>query len=96
MEKYGKIDKRVIEHICEIAKLTLDEDEKEMYAKELNSVLEAFKQMEEVDVSGIEPSFHPYKVENVWREDVVKKTDWDPLYNTKHKEKGLFKGPSIV
>ena len=43
MQNYSKIDKKMIEHICLIAKLNLTEKEKESYAKELSDVLEAFK-----------------------------------------------------
>lgn len=96
MVDYGKIDKKLVEHICDIAKLELSDSDKERYVKEIQGVLEVFKQMDEVDTSKVQPSFHPYKVENVWREDEVKKTDWDPLYATKHKEKGYFKGPKII
>jgi aspartyl-tRNA(Asn)/glutamyl-tRNA(Gln) amidotransferase subunit C len=96
MVDYGKIDKKLVEHICDIAKLELTEAEKERYVKEIQGILEVFKQIDEVDTKGIEPSFHPYKVENIWREDETKKTEWDPLYSTKLKEKGYFKGPKIL
>ena len=42
------------------------------------------------------PAFHSVSVENVWRDDVAKKTDWEPLGNAKQKENGYFKGPRIV
>lgn len=92
---YWKIDKKLIEHICTIAKLTPSDKEKEAYMKQISEVLDAFKVLKEVEAEG-EPAFHPTKIENVWREDKVVKTKWDPLGNAKNKEQGYFKGPKIV
>jgi aspartyl-tRNA(Asn)/glutamyl-tRNA(Gln) amidotransferase subunit C len=92
---YWKIDKKLMDRICAVARLTLTEKEKEMYAKQLSDVLDAFKQIDGIETKD-SPAFHSVPVENIWREDVTKKTEWDPLGNSKHKEKGYFKGPRIV
>lgn len=96
MVDYWKIDKELIEHICKIAKLELTEEEKERYLKQLDEILEVFKEIDKIDTTNIEPSFHPFKIKNIWREDDVKKIEWDPLENTVHKEENYFKGPRIV
>lgn len=96
MAENKKVDRKTVDHICDIARLELSEAEKEEFIGELNGILDVFKQIDQVDTSSVEPSFHPIKVENVWREDVVKKRKWDPLSNAKHKEDGFFKGPKIV
>ncbi len=96
MEGNRKVDRKLVDHICEIAKLELEEGEVESYIKDLNGVLEIFKKMDEVDTANVEPSFQPYRVENIWREDEVIRTDWDPLGNARHKEKRFFKGPKII
>jgi aspartyl-tRNA(Asn)/glutamyl-tRNA(Gln) amidotransferase subunit C len=95
MPDYWKIDKALLERICLIAKLKLTEEEKALYMKQLAQVLETFKQLDEVKAD-TEPSFQPYKLENVWREDVVVDTKWDPLSNSKKTENNYFKGPKIV
>ncbi len=95
MADYWKIDKKLIDRICAVARLTLTEKEKEMYVKQLQDVLEAFKQIDGIE-SKESPAFHSVSVENVWRDDVAKKTDWEPLGNAKQKENGYFKGPRIV
>ena len=92
---YWRIDKKLIEHICTIAKLSPSDKEKDAYLKQLTDVLDSFKVLKEVDAD-VEPAFHPTNIENVWREDKVEKTKWDPLGNTKNKEHGYFKGPKIV
>lgn len=95
MVDYWKIDKKLIEHIASIARLSLTEKEKELYIKQLSEVLDAFKQIDHVDTN-LSPAFHPVPVEDVWREDKVAKARWNPLGNARHKEKGYFKGPRIV
>ncbi len=96
MVDYWKIDKKLINHICEIARLDLSEDEKEKYLNQLADILQVFKEIDEVDTEGVEPSFHPLKIKNVWKKDETKKTEWNPLENTSHKEEKYFKGPRIV
>ncbi|MDE1833353.1 MAG: Asp-tRNA(Asn)/Glu-tRNA(Gln) amidotransferase subunit GatC [Candidatus Micrarchaeota archaeon] len=95
MQDYSKIDRKLIDHVCQIARLELDDSERESYIRELGEVLAAFKVMDELQLED-EPAFHPIKVENVWREDEARATEWDPLGNSRHKEGRFFKGPKIV
>jgi aspartyl-tRNA(Asn)/glutamyl-tRNA(Gln) amidotransferase subunit C len=68
------ISKEKVKHIAKLARLALSEKEVENYQKELSKILEYIEKLKEVDVSGIEPVFHPLKIKNVMREDVeVKK-----------------------
>ena len=93
---YWKIDEKLVKHVAKIARLSLTKQEIEKFSKQLENILQAFKEIDEVDISGVEPSFHPQELKNVWREDKAKPWKWDPLGNTKHKEKKYFKGPKIV
>jgi len=95
MDSRSTLDEKLMEHLCELTCLKLSSDEKDRYLKQLQEVLAAFAVIQEADVSE-DPSFHSVTVENVWREDKVKKTRWDPLGNSKSTERGYFKGPSIV
>jgi aspartyl-tRNA(Asn)/glutamyl-tRNA(Gln) amidotransferase subunit C len=96
MVEYWKIDKALLEHVSKIARLELTEEEKEKFVKQLEDILKAFKKIDEVDTEKVKPSFHPIEIKNVMREDEVKTWKWEPLANTKHKEKKYFKGPRIV
>ena len=62
-----------VNHIAKLARLGLSSDELSKIEKELSSVLEYFKELQEVDVSDVKPTSHPYLLENITREDVVKK-----------------------
>lgn len=58
-----------IDYVARLARVALSEDEKAIFAKQLGDVLGYFEKLKEVDVSGVEPSAHPYEVSNVWRAD---------------------------
>lgn len=95
MTDYWTINKELLDHICVISRLSLSDKEKELYLKQLSQVLDVFKQLDKVKTDA-DPSFQPYKLENVWREDAVAETKWEPLSNAKRKEDSYFKGPRIV
>lgn len=90
------VDKKLVEHVADIARLKLSEQETEKFTRQLKDVLEAFKSLDEVDTDKVKPSFHPQEISDVYREDKAEKFKWDPLGNTKHKEKRYFKGPRVV
>lgn len=93
-----KIDEQTLKRVSGIARLKLTDEEIKKYTKQLRSVLDAFKTLNEVDTEKIEPAFHPLEIKNVFREDTVESslTTEEALVNTKHKEGKYFKGPRIV
>ena len=79
-----------------ISKLKLTDKEKSLFVKQLADVLVVFKQLDKVEVGGLEPAFHSTKVENVWREDKVQAMRWNLLDTVKSREDRFYKGPRIV
>jgi aspartyl-tRNA(Asn)/glutamyl-tRNA(Gln) amidotransferase subunit C len=73
------ISKEKVKHIAKLARLALSEKEVEKYQKELSKILEYIEKLKEVDVSGIEPVFHPLKIKNVMREDVEVKKEFNQI-----------------
>lgn len=92
------IDKKTVEHIAELARLNLTEDEEEKFAKELSKILEAFSEIKQANTGNIKPSFQPIEVKNVLREDKPEESlsQEDALANAEQKEDKLFKGPKAV
>ncbi|MCK4318794.1 Asp-tRNA(Asn)/Glu-tRNA(Gln) amidotransferase subunit GatC [Candidatus Bathyarchaeota archaeon] len=85
----------MVRRVAEAARLSLTDEELERYEQQLKVILEAFRELDEVDTEGVEPSFHPVELEDVLREDKPSKWVWDPLANSEHKEDGYFRGPRI-
>ena len=69
MVDYNRINRRLLEHIAEISQLKLTDEELESFKEQLMVILEAFKEIDEVDTEGVKPSFHPTDLKNVLRED---------------------------
>ena len=62
-----------IEKLAELAKIELNDTEKQGLLKDLDSILGYVKQIQEVDVSDIEVE---YPNRNIWREDEAKARDF--------------------
>lgn len=90
------VNEDLVGRLARAARVDLTDDEKKKFTKQLKGILEAFKEIDEVDTEGVEPSFHPQPRENVWRDDKAEPWDWDPLANSKNKEDGFIKGSKIV
>ena len=91
-----KVNRRLLKHLCDVSRLQLTEEELEKFTGQLKVILEAFRELDEVDTEGVEPSFHPSELKNVLREDEASPWDWDPLSNTRHRDGKHFKGPRIT
>lgn len=68
MENSG-ISKEEVEHIAELSRIELSEDETQKFAKEISDVLGYVKQLQEVDTEGVEPIAQVTGKTNVFRED---------------------------
>jgi len=64
------IKKEEVQHIANLARLGLTEDEIKKFQKDLSSILDYFNSIKEVDISKTEPTFHP--TEHSLREDKAK------------------------
>ena len=93
-----KVDKKLILHVAENARLNLSEKEIEEFVPQLQEILDSFEKLDSIDVSGEKPSFQPIPLENVMRKDEVEKclTQEQALKNTKNKKDGYFMGPKVT
>jgi aspartyl-tRNA(Asn)/glutamyl-tRNA(Gln) amidotransferase subunit C len=92
-----KISLETIKHVAKLSKLELSEKELKRFQKDLDDILLAFKELDKAKPK-CQPSFQPLPIKDVTREDKEMKclSREEALANTKHKEKGFFKGPRAV
>jgi len=95
------ITEKELEHITWLCRLELSEEEKKNYTLKLNSVLEYFEELDEVDTEKIEPTYHVLPLSNVFREDekgIPTKTlsQEEVLSNAPKKQDGFFKAPRMM
>ncbi len=69
------LTKAQIEHLADLARLELSEDEKERYARELSGILEFVAQLKEVDTEGVAPTSQVTGLTGHERADVVDSCD---------------------
>ena len=93
-----KIDKKLIQHVAELARLKLTEKEIDKFSKQLKEVLEAFSKLDEVNTKDVKELIQPIELKNVMREDVVEESlsQEKALSQTELKKDGYFKGPKAV
>lgn len=91
------LSEKEVEHIAELARIRVSENEKNLFTKQFNEILQFFHQLDEVDTSSIEPTFHVVDIKNIFREDEVEPTlsTEDALKNAPKKEKNFFKAPKL-
>ena len=96
------LNKKEVEKIAELARLGINEEEKEKFAKDLSSVIGYIQKLSEVNVEKVEPMTGGTNLENVVRKDDETKditTDEmkaDIVNAAPDKENGYFKVPSIL
>ena len=87
-----------VEHVAQLARLALTEDELERFTEQLGVILEHAAQVAALDTSGIEPTAHPLPLVNVLRDDTVRPS-LDPaevLAMAPATEDGRFRVPRIL
>jgi len=58
--------------VAQLARLTLSEEEVELFTRQLGQIVGYIEQLSELDVSGVEPLAHPLPLSNVFRDDRVR------------------------
>jgi aspartyl-tRNA(Asn)/glutamyl-tRNA(Gln) amidotransferase subunit C len=66
----GQLSRDDVIHVANLARLTLSEDEVELFTAQLRTVLEHAADVAALDLSHLAPMAHPLPVENVLRPDV--------------------------
>lgn len=87
-----------VEHVAQLARLELTEEEKRLFAEQLGSILEYAAKLNELDTSGVEPTTHVLPISNVLREDEIRPS-WpleQVLRNAPDEEDGQFKVPAVL
>jgi aspartyl-tRNA(Asn)/glutamyl-tRNA(Gln) amidotransferase subunit C len=85
-----------VAHVAKLARLALTTDELQLAAHQLSGMLEHFDDIDELDLTVIEPMTQPYHLVNVMRDDVEADTlDRDEvLAAAPQAESGRFRVPS--
>jgi aspartyl-tRNA(Asn)/glutamyl-tRNA(Gln) amidotransferase subunit C len=67
-----KLTLEQVDHVALLARLELTPDEREKLAHDLNSILDHFERLQEIDTTGLAPTNQVIPMANVLREDIVR------------------------
>jgi aspartyl-tRNA(Asn)/glutamyl-tRNA(Gln) amidotransferase subunit C len=82
-------------HVARLARLALTEEEIARFQEQLSAILEAVGKVDELDLSGVEPTAHPLELSNVWAADEPRPSLEleEALANAPDREGGYFRVP---
>jgi aspartyl-tRNA(Asn)/glutamyl-tRNA(Gln) amidotransferase subunit C len=92
------IDKETVEKVAHLARLELNETEKQEMIKDMSKILDFMAKLNELDTSGIEPLVYMTDDVNVLREDAVKQqiTHEEALLNAPKHDENYFLVAKVI
>jgi aspartyl-tRNA(Asn)/glutamyl-tRNA(Gln) amidotransferase subunit C len=93
-----RISKEEIEHIASLARLSLTEEEKELFGSQISSILDYVEKLNELDTRNVEPTSHVLPLSNVVRDDIPGPSipREDALMNAPDHTEKFFRVPKII
>ena len=89
-----------VEHISGLARLGLNQAEKEKFTKELGEILDYFEKLKNLEISGIQPASQIIELKNIYRFDEIKECGHDIqkkiLDNAPDRSANYFKTAKIL
>ena len=87
-----------VEHVANLARLELSEEEKTQFTEQLNAILKYAEKLNELDTEQVEPTSHVFELVNVMRDDVKKESlaIEQVLLNAPDDEDDQIKVPAVI
>ncbi|MCK5511754.1 MAG: Asp-tRNA(Asn)/Glu-tRNA(Gln) amidotransferase subunit GatC [Thermodesulfovibrionia bacterium] len=87
-----------IDHIAVLARLELTPEEKEMFSRQMTSIIEYIDKLNELDTSDIEPTSHVLSMKNIFRDDELKPSlsGDKALQNAPSRIDNFYRVPKII
>lgn len=93
-----KLDRAMVEHIADLAKLDLTDDEIELYAGQLSAILEYAERLQALDTDAIPPTASVLPLRNVMRDDKARPSlpRDEALANSADAAEGQFRVEAVL
>ncbi len=87
-----------VDYVAQLARLTLDQEEKKRMAGQLSDILDTARRIQELDTTAVEPTSHVIDLPAVLREDVTRPSLSlnRVLQNAPRRQKDYFRVPRIA
>ena len=94
MPKTKDLTREEVLHIAKLANLTISDESVEMYRKQLSETISYVENLDELDISNVEPTSHSTNLKNVFFKDGTKNerlfSKDEATQNAKNIKKGQF------
>lgn len=92
------ISQEEVEHIAELAKLALTDDEKQRFGEQLSAILDYAARLQEIDTDDIPPTASVLPVDTVLREDSSRPglPSQDILANSQNAKDDMFRVDAVL
>ena len=92
------LSREEVQHVAELAKLGLTEEEEGLFSEQLSAILEHAERLQEIDTENVPPTAHSIHLQNVMRDDevVASYPREDILANAPQSEQGSFKVQAVL
>jgi aspartyl-tRNA(Asn)/glutamyl-tRNA(Gln) amidotransferase subunit C len=92
------VKKSDINHICDLSKLRIDENEISIFTKQISDILNMINELEQADTNNIKPMAHPMNMSQRLRKDeAILNNDRDLFQeNAIDSEDGFYKVPKVI
>ena len=92
------VTKKDVDYVADLARLQLDDDERESLASDMSQILDYMTTLEEVDTSDVEPLEHVIDLEYRLRDDDAKEplSHEDALKNAPDADTDYFRVPGVL
>jgi len=93
-----EIDREVIEHVADLARLELDRAEIDAFTRQIGEIIRYVDKLNSLDTSTVEPTSHVMHNRNVFRDDVPAGSlpRDEVLANAPESTGGFYRVPSII
>jgi aspartyl-tRNA(Asn)/glutamyl-tRNA(Gln) amidotransferase subunit C len=93
-----KLSKEEVKHVARLARLSVSEEEIEVFSRQLSEILTYIGKLNELETSNIEPTSHVLDIKNVFREDRITPSlsREEALAGAPEQEDGFFRVPKII
>jgi len=87
-----------IEHLAQLARLSVSDNEKTLFADQIDSILSYMDKLNELDTATVEPTSHVISLSNVVREDLLKDSleRESALSNAPDRTDKFYRVPKII
>ena len=93
-----KLSREEVQHIADLARLALSEDEVALYQEQLSAILEHFEHLQQLEMEDIPPTASVLPLRSVMRADVVQSSleQARVLANAPDTAGGCFRVPPVL